>query len=254
MPRNYGTTNDAPYAAAPAVGVAGSTYYNTASKLLYLSDGTAWNGSPAYAEVAATAPTAATPTAIVPPQGLLWVDTSTTAVSAPFFPSVTPPGSGFNTTTDSSGQTWVSINGSAWKTAQDALHCRVNRGAVYSVPTTATALPFDTAADDTYGMYSTGTSRFTCPIAGWYQIYAMTYVIGNAANQQVNVAVYKNGTLVVRNVGTWVTGAVMTSIFWVNRCVATDYLQVYFWATAALSTTYADPANVYGNFDYMGSG
>src|SRR5262252_358756 len=43
MPRTYGTTNAAPYAAAPAVGPAGDTYYNTANKSLYLSDGTAWN-------------------------------------------------------------------------------------------------------------------------------------------------------------------------------------------------------------------
>jgi hypothetical protein len=43
MPRSYGTTNAAPYATAPAVGAAGDTYYNTATKTLYLSDGTAWN-------------------------------------------------------------------------------------------------------------------------------------------------------------------------------------------------------------------
>lgn len=43
MPRSYGTTNAAPYASAPAVGAAGDTYYNTANKTLYVSDGTAWN-------------------------------------------------------------------------------------------------------------------------------------------------------------------------------------------------------------------
>jgi hypothetical protein len=42
MGRDYGTTNVAPYAAAPAVGPAGDTYFNTTSKLLYLSDGTSW--------------------------------------------------------------------------------------------------------------------------------------------------------------------------------------------------------------------
>jgi hypothetical protein len=50
MPRSYGTTNVAPYPAAPAVGPAGDTYYNTANKVLYLSDGSVWNpnaGTPA---------------------------------------------------------------------------------------------------------------------------------------------------------------------------------------------------------------
>ena len=42
MPRSYGTTNAAPYATAPAVGLAGDTYFNTTSKTLYLSDGTSW--------------------------------------------------------------------------------------------------------------------------------------------------------------------------------------------------------------------
>jgi hypothetical protein len=40
--RDYGQTNAAPYASAPAVGAAGDTYWNTTSKILYVSDGTAW--------------------------------------------------------------------------------------------------------------------------------------------------------------------------------------------------------------------
>jgi hypothetical protein len=43
MPRSSGTTNHAPYASAPAVGLAGDSYYNSASKVLYLADGTVWN-------------------------------------------------------------------------------------------------------------------------------------------------------------------------------------------------------------------
>jgi hypothetical protein len=60
MPLSYGTTNAAPYATAPAVGPAGSTYYNTTSKNLFLSDGTQWNpvasgsGSTAYTQVLTT--------------------------------------------------------------------------------------------------------------------------------------------------------------------------------------------------------
>jgi hypothetical protein len=42
MPREYGPTNAAPYASAPTVGPAGDTYWNTAQKVLYVSDGTAW--------------------------------------------------------------------------------------------------------------------------------------------------------------------------------------------------------------------
>jgi len=41
--RSLGITNAAPWASAPPVGPAGDTYYNTTSKQLYTSDGTAWN-------------------------------------------------------------------------------------------------------------------------------------------------------------------------------------------------------------------
>jgi len=40
--RDYGITNAAPYASAPAVGLAGDTYWNTAAKVLYLCDGSSW--------------------------------------------------------------------------------------------------------------------------------------------------------------------------------------------------------------------
>jgi hypothetical protein len=42
MPRTYGTTNASPSASAPAVGVSGDMYWDTTNKVLYVSDGTAW--------------------------------------------------------------------------------------------------------------------------------------------------------------------------------------------------------------------
>jgi len=45
MPRSYGITNTAPYASAPAVGASGDTYWNTTSKIFYISDGTNWVAS-----------------------------------------------------------------------------------------------------------------------------------------------------------------------------------------------------------------
>jgi hypothetical protein len=41
--RQSGITNVAPWSAAPTVGPAGDTYFNTTNKMLYVSDGTAWN-------------------------------------------------------------------------------------------------------------------------------------------------------------------------------------------------------------------
>jgi hypothetical protein len=45
MARDYGITNAAPWASAPAVGAAGATYWNTTQKMLYVSDGGAWQSA-----------------------------------------------------------------------------------------------------------------------------------------------------------------------------------------------------------------
>jgi hypothetical protein len=64
--RDYGNTNAAPYASAPAVGLAGDTYWNTVLKVLYVSDGAAWQpATPTYAAIGTTAPAA-------PQVGQLW--------------------------------------------------------------------------------------------------------------------------------------------------------------------------------------
>ena len=62
--RDYGTTNAAPYASAPAVGLSGDTYWNTTEQALYVSTGSAWV-RPALVAIGTTAPT-------TPVVGQLW--------------------------------------------------------------------------------------------------------------------------------------------------------------------------------------
>ena len=70
MPRQYGTTGAQQYASAPAVGVAGSLYYNTTSLTYWVSDGTSWVQLVPMT-VSATAPSN-------PAVGAIWMDTSGT--------------------------------------------------------------------------------------------------------------------------------------------------------------------------------
>lgn len=209
-----------------------------------------------YASVGLTAPSPVSPP-MNPPMGALWVDTSTSPASSAYVPSQTPPGSGLNTYQDASATWWISYNGSAWKKATDALHTRVARNAVMSWPTTAAAVPWDTIVDDPYALYSTGTNRFTCPIAGMYLMSETIYCTVTAANQQIVSDARKNGTLFARGNNTQSPGtswAITSSLTISIRCVAGDYLQVFGGATAVLSTTYADPANNWATFDYLGTG
>lgn len=81
MPRSYGSTNAQQFASAPAVGIAGATYYNTTNSTLYVSNGTAWvalgaGGGAAEVNVSTGGPS--------PRAGeLLWVDTDETPAAWP---------------------------------------------------------------------------------------------------------------------------------------------------------------------------
>jgi len=82
MPRSFGITNFQRYASAPAVGVAGDTYYNTTSGIAYVSTGSAWvaigsgGGGSAEVNVSTAGPS--------PRVGeLLWIDTDDTTILTP---------------------------------------------------------------------------------------------------------------------------------------------------------------------------
>lgn len=68
--RSYGNTNAAPYAAAPTVGAAGDTYWDTVGKALYVSDGTTWVKAGPSAGGAATTISSTAPGS--PVQGQMW--------------------------------------------------------------------------------------------------------------------------------------------------------------------------------------
>lgn len=98
MPRAYGITNAAPYATAPAVGVSGDTYWNTTSKILYVSDGTVWvaagpgaGGPPTGAAGGDLSGTYPAPT-VTPAAKSKWTDSGTALTPVTTTNRVTIPG------------------------------------------------------------------------------------------------------------------------------------------------------------------
>lgn len=137
--RSYGITNAAPYASAPAVGAAGDTYYNTGSKILYLSDGTAWNavsGGGGGQTVSQTLGSAALTNKTNNPSGS-WVDWGTIAIPL----TVIPVGS-LNTV----------VFGLLTGFASDFVSSSAN------VPQSRLACSFDNGATWTYSPTTDGTS------------------------------------------------------------------------------------------------
>jgi hypothetical protein len=209
-----------------------------------------------YAQVQATAPNASAP-AIAPPAGFLWVDNSTTATwaAAPFFPSQTPPVSGFNSFTDGAGDVWVSLNGSAWKRARDALHCRVYRNTAFTPTVAWAAVLFDTVDRDLTALYAPATGRFTAPVAGWYLVNGIINSGAPATGQYINSAIYKNGASYANTgqqtysgSGNWPV-AYTSATLW---AAAGDYFQVYLSAT--IPSIAPGSQSFWATFDYMGTG
>jgi hypothetical protein len=218
--------------------------------------------SPAYTQVSATAPVATAPV-ISPPMGLLWVDTSTNPTmpsSTPYFPPQTPPASGFNSFTDSGGEVWVSLNGSAWKKARDGLHAFYYRNAAYNLATGVTVLPYDTVARDTYGLYNASTGRMTFPVTGWWRIHTQLDVSFTAAGQFGQTLLqwviggggpgnYANSVITSSGAAVWSTiNSDYTGYLTSGNQLETDAL-----ASVALAVL-AGPASSFLVIDYLGTG
>jgi len=72
--------------------------------------------------------------------------------------------------TDVYGEVWIAKNGvqgGNWIRARDTLHAICTRNAAFNWSTSNTALPFDTATKDVWGMFA--SNGFTIPVPGWYR-------------------------------------------------------------------------------------
>jgi len=92
--------------------------------------------------------------------------------------------------TDADGEVWVAkgnVNAGAWRKARDVLNARIYRAAAFTMPTgSGTAIPFDTAARDSYGMFAAGSYAIQAPVAGHYRVSAQIGAVATATGQVVN--------------------------------------------------------------------
>jgi len=249
MPRSYGITNIAPYATAPAVGPAGDCYYNTASKIAYLSDGTTWNawqgatgggGGAPYAPVTGTPPNASSPT-ISPPEGLLWIDPTTNPSWNPYLiPGPTGP----------TGPTGASVTAGQ-------VSMRVSRTAAWTMTGTPTTLPFDNVIVDTNSGWNAGTSQYRCPVAGFYQVTVNILVQTNTLNMTVGTSCQKNGTVTAQNYSPYYPAAAAGNQFLLSQtvdtvqCAVGDTINAQGWCTPAGQNVYGGVANTYMTIDLL---
>jgi hypothetical protein len=166
--RDYGTTNALPYASAPAVGAAGDTYWNTTTKVLYVSDGTAWIaagpgvGGPAGGDLTGTYPD--------PTIGAAKVTRAKIAADAWLSP-VPVGGDVGKVLTVATGPALAYQTPAA---GSSPIAARVTRNTALSIASSTVVYPdWDTVAADTGGFWSAGApTLFTIPSAGLYLVGA----------------------------------------------------------------------------------
>jgi hypothetical protein len=95
-------------------------------------------------------------------------------------------------------EVWVAkggVNGGVWRKGRDVLRARMFRNTAFSVPTTVTTVPWDGTSYDDYGLYVAAQNGFVIPVTGMYQFVSKIIVNGTAAGQQLQLYVYRNGSV-----------------------------------------------------------
>lgn len=221
-----------------------------------------WQGGTSGAAGCVAVATSAPPpnqSVIAPPEGFLWVNPSANPGDTSVVPLPAPVTTGTTTQsfTDGNGDIWVAKNGvrsGHWYRARDVLHSSVYRVAAFSITTGATTLPFDTIANDPYGIYVTGTGQFIAPVAGLYRVEYHLGGGGTASAWMNATAVYNAGTQVVYGQAHTSMTAFTTTIASITyKMNAGDAFIMQVSGSVAL-TGQPGIATTFGNFDYLGTG
>ena len=117
---------------------------------------------------------------------------------------------------------------------------------------TWTKVTFGAEEFDVSNWYDTSTSRFTPRQPGFYRLSAMIFASDAGSNQEVQVAIYKNGSIYKTGVaglsGGGVGGA-KVNVSVTAKADGDDYFEVYFWHEVAGDTTDINaPSSIEHNF------
>jgi hypothetical protein len=195
----------------------------------------------------------------------LYVDQRT-----PNLPAPVTSGSGVQSYTDTLGDVWVAangVNGGNWKRARDVLHARWYRNAAWQVTGSIASIGFDTPNRDPYGLYATGTTLYTAPIAGLYSLYAGYAVaapatVGSFTNLMIRYGaagtVVPNGTRIVQeqatSAGTQTGTYIAAQVTWAPNAGDVFWIEAYSTSGGLPYTGQPGSAMTFSGMDYLGTG
>jgi hypothetical protein len=170
-------------------------------------------------------------------------------------------GSPLQAFTDSTGEAWIAkgdVNGGKWKRARDAIHCRVCRSAVWSIPVNPPVpLPWDTINNDLFGLYVLASNSFVIPVSGVYRVTIKMAPSGGVSAYYWQMSIAVNGGARDTNYGQFgsspngmddlMTGSIV--------CNAGDLVTTLTrGSTAACSIPIGTSDRNFAELDYLGTG
>jgi hypothetical protein len=121
------------------------------------------------------------------------------------------------------------------------------RSAAYSTTAGTQKVPLDATTFDAGGNVTLATSRYVCPVAGYYQVNGVITAGGaTSSTQSMQAMIYKNGaTACAGGVVGGNPGGIGVPVSAVLQCAAGDYLELYVWAQPAGLALSNSAATVY---------
>jgi hypothetical protein len=131
-------------------------------------------------------------------------------------------------------------------------HARVYRNAAFSTGV-STVFAYDTVVYDGTGSFSTGTAKYTCPVAGYYRVFGQVAATATAANQFLYTEVYHNGSETAQSLvySQAASQPIYCPVLDVVKCAAGDTLNIGE-ASTGLTGGLASSLQTYATFDLIG--
>ncbi len=170
-----------------------------------------------------------------------------------------PPTTG----TWATGDEWDDVNGTkwvctsagtqgTWKTAISLYRARASSAAGTVVNSGFAKITLGTKTYDPNTNFDATTNyRYTCPVAGYYQVIGKVGYPSGPSSGLILALIYKNGTEVCRGGGTGtISGPVTSDII---SCAATDYLELWGYSSVNNTSGGAVSDNSYLAIAFLGS-
>ena len=132
-----------------------------------------------------------------------------------------------------------------------SVYARAFRNATQSIANAGfIKVQFNAETSDVYNLYDPTTNhRFTCPVAGVYEVSASVAIGPTAGSSDMVASIYKNGSEIARGSRVTNTGAINSIVLGLYvPAVVNDYFEIFVFNAGVVKTAEAGSGSTYGVF------